>query len=97
MKVRSHVMAKQKVTLTIDGDQLDALRRLVGARSLSSAVETAITLYVSRLEHFRAVDEWLAEMETEYGPVPAETLEWAAQIFDEWEAEVKPKRARRGT
>lgn len=34
-----------------------------------------------------AVDEWLDEMEAEYGPVPQELLDWAAQIFDAWEAD----------
>ena len=32
-------MAKEKVTLTLDAVQLDELRRLAGARSLSAAVD----------------------------------------------------------
>ena len=33
-----------------------------------------------------AVDEWLAELERAHGPVPAETLEWAAQLVEQWDA-----------
>lgn len=87
-------MPKEKVTLTLDGGQLDELRKLVGARSLSAAVDNAVNAYLARLRHLDAVDEWLAEMEREYGPVPPETVEWAAQILDEWEASAK-KRNRR--
>jgi hypothetical protein len=97
MKVRSYGMTKQKVTLTIDSEQIEALRSLVGARSLSASVEAAIAAHVGKLKHLRAVDEWLAELEADYGPVPTETLEWAAQIFDQWEAATKPKRSKRTT
>ena len=79
-------MPKEKVTLTLDTDQLQELRSLVGARSLSSAIDQAVGSYLSRLRHLRAVDEWLAELETEHGPIEPETLEWAARIVDEWEA-----------
>jgi hypothetical protein len=80
-------MTKEKVTLTLDAARLDELRRLVGARSLSAAVDSAVAAYVARLRHFAAVDDWLAELEREHGPIPAETLEWAAQIVDRWEAD----------
>ena len=94
MKVRSHIM-KQKVTLTIDSEQLDALRSLVGSRSLSATVEAAIATHVAKLQHLRSVDEWLAELESEHGPVPTETLEWAAQLVDRWDAERRRGRKRR--
>ena len=77
-------MAKEKVTLTLNPSNLEDLRRLVGARSLSAAVDTAVAAYLARLRHLQAVDEWLAELEREHGPVPNETLEWAAQILDRW-------------
>ena len=82
-------MAKEKVTLTIDAGVLADLRSLVGPRSVSSSVEAAIRAYTARLRHLTAVDEWLAELELEHGPVPAETLEWAAAIVDEWERSTK--------
>ncbi len=88
-------MAKEKVTLTLDSDQLDELRRLVGARSLSATVDGAVASYLAKVRHLHAVDEWLAELEREHGPVPAETLEWAAQIVDQWSASGAPKSRKR--
>jgi hypothetical protein len=90
-------MGKEKVTLTLDSDQLQELRSLVAARSLSAAVDAAIAAYAARLRHLTAVDEWLAELEREHGPVPPETLEWAAQLVDHWEADrSRPTKRRAG-
>ncbi len=89
-------MAKEKVTLTLDAAKLAELRALVGGRSLSAAVDTALDAHVRRLRHLAAVDEWLAEMEREHGPLPVETLEWAARLLDKWEAVRKPARRRAG-
>lgn len=77
---------KEKVTLTLDSDNLQALRDLVGRRSLSSAVDAAVSSHVARLRHLAAVDDWLAELEREHGPVPTQTLDWAAQLVDRWQA-----------
>ncbi len=79
-------MSKEKVTLTLDTEQLEELRSLVDARSLSAAVDQAVGAYLTRLRHLRSVDEWLAELEAEHGPVDPETLEWAARIVDDWAA-----------
>ncbi len=79
-------MAKEKVTLTLDADRLAQLRARVGNRSLSAAVDAAVAAHLDRLAHMAAVDEWLAELEREHGPVPSETLEWAARLIDEWQA-----------
>ncbi len=87
------IMAKEKVTLTLNTEQLEELRSLVDARSLSSTVDHAVSAYLSRLRHFRAVDQWLAELEAQHGPVAPETLEWAAQIVDEWESSDRPATA----
>ena len=84
-------MAKEKVTLTLDAETLASLRRLVGPRSLSAAVEAAVAERVARLQHLAAVDTWLAELDHGHGPVPPETLEWAARIVDDWDS----KRTRR--
>ncbi len=78
-------MAKEKVTLTLDADSLRELRDMVGNRSLSAAVDAAVAAYLARLRHLAAVDEWLLELEREHGPAPAETLEWAARLVDDWE------------
>ena len=89
-------MAKEKVTLTLDATGLQELRDLVGARSLSAAVDGAVRAYIARLRHLSAVDAWLAELEREHGPIPPQTLEWAAQIVDQWSAEQpRPRSASR--
>jgi hypothetical protein len=72
------------VTLTLDAERLAELRERVGARSLSAAVDNAVRAYLDRLRHLAAVDEWLVELEREHGPVPPETLEWAAQLVEAW-------------
>ncbi|HVF14204.1 MAG TPA: CopG family transcriptional regulator [Acidimicrobiales bacterium] len=86
-------MAKEKVTLTLDADNLAALRLLVGPRSLSAAIDVALAERVSRLRHLAAVDDWLSELEADYGPVPPETLEWAARLVDQWGETRRGRRA----
>jgi hypothetical protein len=54
-------MAKEKVTLTLDAAQLEELRRISGARSLSAAVDSAVAAHLARWRHLRAVDDWLAD------------------------------------
>jgi hypothetical protein len=77
-------MPKEKVTLTLDAANLAALRSLVGARSLSATVDAAIAAHLSRVKHFAAVDQWLEGAVTDHGPVPPETIGWAARLIDEW-------------
>ncbi|MGH3882455.1 MAG: hypothetical protein ACRDRY_04485 [Pseudonocardiaceae bacterium] len=83
-------MAKEKVTLTLDAERLAALRTQVGSRSLSATVDAAIAAYLDRLVHLAAVDDWLAELQAEHGPVPMETLEWAARLIDDWQSNANP-------
>src|SRR5260221_3860246 len=45
-KVLLSGMAKEKVTLTLDSENLAALRSLVGSRSLSASVDRAIAAHV---------------------------------------------------
>jgi hypothetical protein len=80
-------MPREKVTLTLDADRLQELRALVGARSLSAAVDSAVLACLARLRHLSAVDDWLLELEREHGPVPPETLDWAARLVEDWESE----------
>ena len=89
-------MPREKVTLTLDSEYLKELRHLVGARSLSAAVDTAILAYLARLRHLAAIDEWLVELEREYGPVPPETLDWAARLVEEWASGPAKRRRRAG-
>jgi hypothetical protein len=87
---------KEKVTLTLDAAQLEELRRIAGARSLSVAVDSAVAAYLSRMRHLAAVDDWLAELERDHGPIPNETLEWAAQLVEQWDAQrSRPAKGRR--
>lgn len=79
-------MAKEKVTLTLDAGQLEELRRVSGARSLSAAVDNAVAGYLAKWRHLAAVDDWLSELERVHGPVPTETLEWAAHVVERWDA-----------
>ncbi len=79
-------MPKEQVSVSIDAANLAELRSLVGARGLSAAVDVAVADRLARLRHLAAVDEWLLELDLGHGPVPAETLEWAARLVDEWQA-----------
>jgi hypothetical protein len=91
-------MPKEKVTLTLDSARLKELRDLVGARSISAAVDDAVGAHVTRLRHLTAVDDWLADLERTHGPIPPETLEWAAQLVERWESNVaQPRRKVRRT
>ncbi len=87
-------MAREKVTLTLDTENLAELRRLVGARSISAAVNSAIQAYLARLRHLEAVDQWLVDMERDHGPIPPQTLDWAEKLVRSWETE-RTRRTRR--
>ena len=86
-------MGKEKVTLTLDSDNLAALRSLVGSRSLSATVDRAIVAHVARVKHLAAVDKWLEELEDAHGPIPEETLEWAGRLVDDWARRAKRRKA----
>lgn len=73
------------MTLTLDAQQLKGLRARVGARGLSVAVDSAVAAHLARLRHLASLDDWLAELEREHGPIPSETLEWAAQLVAAWD------------
>ena len=86
-------MAKEKVTLTLDAENLGSLRALVGARSLSASVDRAIAAHVARVKHLAAVDQWLGELEQAHGPIPPESLDWAARLVDDWARRGKRRKA----
>ncbi|MGH3935308.1 MAG: hypothetical protein ACRDS1_10095 [Pseudonocardiaceae bacterium] len=79
-------MPKEKITLTLDAGRLAELRSQLGSRSVSAAVDAALGAYLDWLRHGAAVDEWLTELERDHGPVPVETLEWAARLVEDWAA-----------
>ena len=86
-------MAKEKVTLTLDAENLSALRAVVGSRSLSASIDRAIAAHVARIKHLAAVDEWLGELEDKHGPIPQETLEWAGRLVDDWAKGARRRKA----
>jgi hypothetical protein len=89
-------MSKEKVTVTLDSDNLRELRSIVGARSISETIDTAVSAHLARLRHLKEVDTWLAEMEREHGPIPRQTLEWAAKMVGDWEARTGRRRRKTG-
>jgi hypothetical protein len=89
-------MPREKITLTLDGHRLQELRQRVGARSLSAAVDSAVLAYLARLRHLAAVDDWLVELERDHGPVPPETLDWAARLVEGWQSTRAKRRRRAG-
>jgi hypothetical protein len=89
-------MPREKITLTLDGHRLQELRQRVGARSLSAAVDSAVLAYLARLRHLAAVDDWLVELERDHGPVPPETLDWAARLVEGWQSTPAKRRRRAG-
>lgn len=77
-------VAKERVTLMLDADNLAALRSLVGTGCVSASVDAAVATHLARLRHLAAVDEWLEELERDHGPVSEESLRWAARLVDDW-------------
>jgi hypothetical protein len=86
-------MAKEKVTLTLEAENLASLRELGGARSLSASVDRAIAAHVARVKHLAAVDQWLVELESAHGPIPPESLEWAGRLVDDWARRSRRRKA----
>ena len=89
-------MPKENIYVTLDSAKLRELRSRVGTRGLSAAIDQAVGAYLERLRHLAAVDDWLAELDREHGPVPAETLEWAAQLVEQWEQDRSSPEQRSG-
>lgn len=70
-------MAIAKVSVSVDADLLAEARELAGRRGLSALINDALRI---RLQHVR-VSRLLDEMDTEFGPVPAEVEE---EVRSEW-------------
>jgi hypothetical protein len=85
-------MGKLKVTMTLDAETLAALRRLVGRRGLSAAVNDAVTVHVKKLEQFAKLDSALAQREATYGPIPQDALDWAGKVWADFENEAQRRR-----
>ncbi len=85
-------MAKEKVTLTLDADDVAELRHLVGARSLSAGVSDAVAARLVQLRHQIAIDNWLAELDGTHGPVPEHIRAWGVEQVERWAAKADPQR-----
>ena len=86
-------MAKEKVTLTLDAKNLAAFQSFVDQRSLQASPAQPISEHVAQRHELVAVDDWLQELEAEHGPVPPETLDWAATVVDEWAKRTRRRKA----
>jgi Arc/MetJ family transcription regulator len=83
-------MPVEKVSLSLDADLVAKARRVAGHRGLSALVNEALRIKLQH-ERLRAV---LAEMESEFGPVPAEELARARVAWPEPDvARRKPRRS----
>ena len=72
-------MTVEKVSLSLDAELVTRARRVAGHRGLSALVNDALRI---KLQHgrLRAV---LAEMDAEFGPVPAQELDRARAAWPE--------------
>lgn len=82
-------MTVSKVSLSIEEDVLAEARARAGRRELSSYVSAALR---RQLQHDR-LGELLAELAVEAGPIPAELMEEARQLWRDPNAEPTPHRA----
>jgi hypothetical protein len=83
-------MSAEKVSLSLDSALLRKARQVAGRRGLSALVNDALRI---RLQHerLRAV---LADMDSEFGPVPAEEMERARKTWPDPAARKrKPRRS----
>jgi hypothetical protein len=55
-------MAKEDITLRLDGDQLRELRELVGTTDLAAAVDAAIAADLTNLHGLKEADEWIEDL-----------------------------------
>lgn len=70
-------MPVEKVSLSLDQQLVAEARRVAGRRALSALVNDALRV---RLQHER-LRRLLAEMDDEFGPVPAAELERARRTW----------------
>lgn len=82
-------MTVEKVSLSLDAELVARARRVAGHRGLSALVNDALRIKLQH-ERLRAL---LVEMDTEFGPVPAEEL---ARVRATWpEHGVAKRKSRR--
>jgi hypothetical protein len=83
-------MSTEKVSLSLDSALLRKARQVAGRRGLSALVNDALRI---RLQHER-LRALLADMDSEFGPVPAEEMERARRTWpDPAVKKGKPRRS----
>lgn len=83
-------MTVEKVSLSLDADLVARARRVAGHRGLSALVNDALRI---KLQHER-LRTLLAQMDAEFGPVPADLLDRArATWLERGAAKRKPRRS----
>lgn len=78
--------AKEKLSLTLDHDLVEAARQRVGRRGLSAYLNEALAFRLQR----EGIEEYLARQEREKGPIPAEVQAAVEKAFEK-----RRKRTRR--
>lgn len=71
-------MAKQRVTVTLEGEALDLVKQIAGPRGVSAFVDDAV---YSRLQQL-SIRALLAEMDEECGPVPEDVMDEVRAEFE---------------
>ena len=83
-------MTAEKVSLSLDAELVARAREVAGHRGLSALVSDALRIKLQH-ERLRAI---LAEMDAEFGPVPAKELDRARAAWPERDvARRKPRRS----
>jgi len=91
---------KRRVTVSVSGEVLEAVRRRAGQRTLSSVVEEALTLYLNLGEKLTAVETAVRQLETllrqcmqkETGPRGQPEREEARDVFNNAWVEILRRR-----
>ncbi len=73
-------MAKQKITVTVDADLVDAIRE-DDTQTLSGVMNDALAGEVARRARRRALRAVLERWERELGPIPADDVAFAIEVF----------------
>jgi len=75
-------MAKRKVTITVDEELLELVRRQ-GAENLSAVLNEALAEHAERTGRLAALGEQLDEWDRRFGPVSPKAAREAREAFDE--------------
>lgn len=73
-------MAKRKITVTVDADLVDAIRKDEN-QTLSGVMNDALAGEVARRARRRALRTVLDRWERELGPIPADDTVFAVEVF----------------